>query len=184
MALLGSSFKIVRHALPLLLAAASLAHAEGPVVDEYQIKAAFLFNFAKFVEWPAAAFKSVDEPFAICVLGHNPFGSALSDVVQGKTVANRPFIVREVSTIQQAGSCHILFVSSSEQRRVRSLMEELRGSTTLTVGETDDFGANGGVITFKLKDSRVRITINPGCAQRAQLRISSKLLSLAEVEKR
>jgi hypothetical protein len=181
MAVLGTRSTAVRHAFIMLIVAAALARAEGPIVDQYQIKAIFLFNFAKFVEWPPAAFKSNDEPLSICVLGRNPFGSMLEDAVRGKTAGTRTFVVREVSTAQQAGKCHILFVSGLDQKRS---LDDLKGSNTLTVGETDDFLANGGAINFKLKDSRVRIEIDPSGAERAGLRISSKLLSLAEISKK
>ncbi len=155
----------------------------GPVIDEYQVKAAFLFNFAKFVEWPADAFKGPTDPIAICVLGQSPFGSALEDVVRNKTVANRPFVVREVSNAQQASRCHIVFVSSSERKRLRSVLAEFKGRSILTVGEAEDFTASGGIINFKLTDARVRIEIDVGAAERARLRISSKLLGLAEIRK-
>jgi hypothetical protein len=164
-----------------LAAAAGHVHAEGPVADEYPVKAAFLFNFAKFVEWPTDAFKGPDDPIVVCVLGQNPFGSALEDVVQGKTVANRPFVVRAVSNSQQAGKCHIVFVTNSERKRFHPILEELKARSILTVGETDDFIASGGIINFKLKDARVRIEIDARAADRAGLRISSKLLSLAEI---
>ena len=172
---------ICRLAFLSLAAAIGYVHADGPAVaDEYQVKAAFLFNFAKFVEWPASAFKGPTDPIAICVLGRDPFGTALDDVVRNKTVANRGFVVREVSDAQQASNCQIVFVAASERKRFRSLLEELRGHSILTVGEADDFTASGGVINFKLKDARVRIEIDAGAAERARLRISSKLLSLAE----
>jgi hypothetical protein len=163
-----------------LAAVPGWAHAEPPVADEYQVKAAFLFNFAKFVEWPADAFKGPEDPIAICVLGQDPFGTALQDVVRSKTVANRAFVVREVSGAQQASKCQIVFVTASERKRFRSLLEELKGHSILTVGEAEDFTASGGIINFKLKDARVRIEIDAGAAERAKLRISSKLLSLAE----
>src|SRR4030095_5778972 len=99
---------------------------DGP--SEYQIKAAFLFNFAKFVEWPDTAFKSADEPIGICMLGRNPFGSTLEDAVPRKVVGNRTFAVREVSTTQQAAKCHILFVAASEGKRIWPLFDELEGS--------------------------------------------------------
>ena len=169
----------------LALAAASVhLHAEGPVADEYPVKAAFLFNFAKFVEWPAEAFKGTDDPMTICVLGQDPFGSSLEDVVRNKTVANRTFVVRQVSNGQQASKCQIVFFTASERKRLRSLLDELKGHSILTVGEADDFTANGGIINFKLKDARVRIEIDTGAADRARLRISSKLLSLAEISKK
>jgi hypothetical protein len=156
-------------------------HAEQPVADEYPVKAAFLFNFAKFVEWPPDSFKGPEDPIAICVLGQDPFGSALEDLVRNKTVANRAFVVRDVSNAQQASKCHIVFVSASERKRCRSLLAELKGHSILTVGEAEDFIENGGTINFKLKDARVRIEIDAGAAERARLRISSKLLSLAEI---
>jgi hypothetical protein len=161
-----------------------IASAEDHMADEYRVKAAFLFNFAKFVEWPATSFTSNDQPIEICILGQNPFGTSLEDAVRGKVAANRTFIVREVSSAQQAGNCHILFVGVSERKRSRAVLGELKGASVLTVGETEDFTATGGVISFKLKDGRVRFEIDPAAAERGNLRISSKLLSLAEIRKR
>jgi hypothetical protein len=170
-------------ALLTLAAFAGCVLGEEPPADEYPIKAAFLFNFAKFVEWPPDAFKSPGDPLVICVLGQNPFGSALEDVVREKTIANRPFVVREVSNAQQASKCHMVFVSSSERKHLHSLLDELKGRCVLTVGEADDFIENGGIINFKLKDARVRIEVDAKAASRARLRISSKLLSLAAQRK-
>ena len=174
----------IRFFVLAVVAAITCIHAEAPVADEYPVKAAFLFNFAKFVEWPADAFKGPEDPVMICVLGQDPFGSALEDVVRNKTVANRAFVVRDVSNAQQASKCHIVFVSASERKRFRSLLEELKGRSILTVGEAEDFIENGGIINFKLKDARVRIEIDAGAAERAKLRISSKLLSLAEITRK
>ncbi len=168
-------------ALVLALTAASLwAGADGTPVGEYKLKAVFLFNFAKFVEWPPQAFADPSDPFAICVLGDNPFGSALDDAVRGKTVANRPIAIRLVSNDQQARTCQILFVSTSERKRMRGLLEALRNCFVLTVGDTEDFTANGGIVRFKMQDARVRIEIDADAAARADLRISSRLLSLAD----
>jgi hypothetical protein len=169
-----------RLVLLAIAATAGHVHAAESVPDEYQVKAAFLFNFAKFVEWPSVAFKGPEDPIAICVMGQNPFGTALEDVVRDKTVANRAFVVRGVLNTQQAASCQILFVSASERKRFRILLDELKGRSILTVGEGDDFTANGGIINFRLKDARVRIEIDAGAANRAGLHVSSKLLSLAE----
>jgi hypothetical protein len=152
--------------------------------EEYQVKAAFLFNFAKFVEWPAQAFNSHDEPFGICVLGPNPFGSSLDKVVQGKAVGNRQFVVREVRDAQQAGECHILFVSAAGWTRSRALLGEVNKCCVLTVGETGEFIPGGGMINLRLENARVRVEINPDAAERARLRISSKLLSLAEIRRK
>jgi hypothetical protein len=164
----------------VLMVASLQAGADGTPVSEYQLKAVFLFNFAKFVEWPPQASGDTHDPFIICVLGDNPFGPSLDDVVSGKTVANRPISIREVSSPQQSQKCRILFISASERKRTRAILDALKGFSVLTVGDTEDFVANGGIVRFKVKDARVRIEIDAEAAERANLRISSKLLSLAE----
>ena len=169
--------------LVLLLGAAFPAYAQAPVPDEYQVKAAFLFNFAKFVEWPPEAFATADEPIGICVLGQNPFGAVLEETVRGKFIGKRSFEVRQISNAQQAGSCHMVFVSASEGTRSHALLAGLKNKQVLTVVETDGVNSEGGVIGLSLKDGRVRIEIDPGAAERARLRISSKLLSLANIRK-
>jgi YfiR/HmsC-like len=173
----------IRYFVLAVVAAITCMHAEAPLAEEYPVKAAFLFNFAKFVEWPANSFKGPEDPITICVLGQSPFGGALEDVVRNKTVANRAFVVRDVANAQQASKCHIVFVSAAERKRCRSFLGELKGRSILTVGEAEDFIENGGIINFKLKDARVRIEIDADAAERAKLRVSSKLLSLAEIRK-
>lgn len=148
------------------------------------MKAAFLFNFAKFVEWPPQVFRTTADPIGICVLGQDPFGHALDEAVSGKTVYGRPFVIRRVSGDQAALGCQILFVCSSERKRVRAILGEIKTGGVLTVGETDTFAVEGGVINFKIEDGRVCLEVNVGAAEQAQLRISSKLLSLAEIVKR
>jgi hypothetical protein len=167
--------------LPILLLGALLCHqTHAGTVDEYQVKAAFLYNFAQFVEWSPESFSTADEAIGICVLGKNPFGSTLQDGVKGKVVAGRTFTVRELSDAKQAVRCHILFVSAAEQERSMPFLAELKGRSVLTVGETDRFVAAGGIISFSLRDSRVRFEIDAGAASAAKLKISSKLLGLAE----
>src|SRR5580698_4584406 len=102
-----------------LLAAA--AAAQG-TTEEYRIKAAFLYNFAKFVEWPAGAFKGPDDPVAVCVLGENPFGNLLDEMVGKNTAAGRSFVVRQLADLTRAGGCHILFIGASERKRVRAIL--------------------------------------------------------------
>jgi hypothetical protein len=153
-------------------------------VNEYQVKAFFLYNFARYVEWPSESFKAANDPIAICILGQNPFGSALEQAIAGKVVETRRFVVRQISDVQPSSHCHILFVNSSERRRFRSLAGRLRGSGVLTVGETPGFTADGGVINFKLEDGKVRFEIDVDAAGREHLHISSKLLSLAQIAKK
>src|ERR1035441_7871989 len=153
-------------------------------INEYQVKALFLYNFARYVEWPTETFKATNDPIVICILGQNPFGGALEQAVAGKVVEGRAFAVRQLSDIQLGSNCHILFVNSSEKRRFRSMAGRLKGSAVLSVGETPGFTADGGVINFKLEDGKVRFEIDVEAAGREHLRISSKLLSLAQIAKK
>jgi hypothetical protein len=152
--------------------------------EEYRVKAAFLFNFAKFVEWPAHAFKTSTDPIAICVVGQNLFGSALNDAVSGKTVDGRTFLVRQISGDQPTTGCQILFISSSERKRFHAILAEIKTTGVLTVGEAEDFAADGGIINFRIEAGRVCLQVNVDAADQARLRISSKLLSLAQIVKR
>ncbi len=181
--LLGLKPSILPLVFILLMGVMWRARAAETGIEEYQVKAAFLFNFAKFVEWPAQAFQSADSPIAICVLGPNPFGSSLDQAVEGKVVGNRKFVVRDVRDAQQANDCHILFVSAAAWTRSQVRLGDIKQCCVLTVGEEDSFIAGGGMIDLKLENARVRVEINPDAAERARLRISSKLLSLAEIRR-
>jgi len=158
--------------------------APAQVINEYQVKAAFIYNFAKFVEWPPQAFKNPADPITICVLGQNPFDRLLEEAVSGKTVQGRTFIVRQLSGEPPATGCQILFVSSSEQKRLHAILGGIKTIGVLTVGETETFASEGGVINFTIEAGRVGLQVNVEAAEHAKLRISSKLLSLAQIVKR
>jgi hypothetical protein len=170
-----------RFSCGIVLAGLLSISATGQTADEYRVKAAFLYNFTKFVEWPAQAFKSSTEPFVICILGKNPFGNLVNEAVSGKTVEGRAFSVLEITEVAQARFCHILFVSDSQRKRLGPIFDAVKGSGTLTVGETDGFAALDGVINFKIVEGNVRLQINMDAVARQQLHISAKLLSLAEI---
>jgi hypothetical protein len=148
-------------------------------LDEYHVKAAFLYNFAKFVDWPAEAFPTRDEPFAICVLGENPFGGSLDDVIAGRAITGRPVVVRHVSDARQTGGCQILFVTSSAGKRFVSSFAATKHSGVLTVGEKGNSSSEGLIINFTLEGGKVRFEINLVAAADEKLRFSSRLLSLA-----
>jgi len=154
-----------------------LAQESSPT--EYQIKAAFLYNFAKFVEWPPQAFADAQSPIVIGVLGKNVFDDNLEKIIHGKTVNNRPFLFKELHTATEATNCHILFISVSEKEKLPKILESLRGTSVLTVSESDQFIASGGMINFVIEDQKVHFQINDKAAKKAGLKISSKLLSLA-----
>jgi len=143
---------------------------------EYDVKAAFLLNFTKFIDWPESAFSAPDAPFAICILGPDAFKNALDKMVEGETVNARKLVVRRVQR-QQTGGCQILFVSKSEKNFSTALAGE--GMGVLTVGESDSFFRDGGVINFVIENKRVRFDVNQTAAKRVGLDLSSKLLQVA-----
>lgn len=153
----------------------------GQGVTEHQLKAAFLYNFAKFVEWPAESFRRPTDPVVSCVLGDSAIQAALADAGRTAPIGERNFVVRRVSEAEQMRECHILFVPVSERKRWRSLLPEIRRGGVLVVGESDGFLSEGGVVNLKLDSGRIRIQIDVAAAERERLRISSRLLSLAEV---
>ena len=170
--------------LGLIAACAAVLSAESPEpVNEYQVKAAFVYNFARFVTWPEHAFKNTSDPISICVLGEDQFHGALERAIAGKTVEGRPFKVRHLNAVESGCNCHILFVSRSGLERFRAISEELKSSSVLTVGESPGFATNGGVINFKPNRGMIRFEININTAEEERLHISSKLLSLSEIVK-
>lgn len=152
--------------------------ASAAAQDEYGVKAAFLFNFAKFVEWPADAFAAPDAGLVMCVAGAGDVDAAVQGTVKGKLVNGRPIEVRRVSD-GDVRSCHLLFVADG-RARAAELVEGARSASVLTVGETPGFTQLGGVINFTTEDNKVRFEINEDAAKKARLKISSKLLSLAK----
>ena len=171
---------LLRTSLALLfLAMTAAAGADARKNLEYQVKAAFLFNFAKFVEWPADAFVKAGDPLAICVLGKDPFGESLDQVVRGETVNGRPLAVRRPRQILEVRDCQIVFLAEEERAYQSQILSAVEGASILTVGESDGFLTGGGVIRFVLEKNRVRFDVNLAAAEANRLKLSSRLLSLA-----
>jgi hypothetical protein len=166
--------------LDLVLAAAPIA-AQAARPTEYQVKAAFLYNFAKFVEWPSGAFDGPSSPLVICIAGEDPFGNFLTGIVAGKTINGRRLIVERRSETADFRSCHIVFAGVAEKKRLPQILDSLKGAAVLTVGETDRFAQEGGIVDFYLDQDRVRFEINVAASTRCRLKISSKLLALARI---
>jgi len=167
----------------IALLGAVLVSAAPAEIDEYQVKAAFLYNFARFVEWPVTSFSGPHDPIVICILGQNPFGESLSEAIRGKEFGGRPFAVRLLSDLAPKLRCQILFVNSAATKLFRPAAGNLKVNAILTVGETPGFTEDGGVINFKLDSGRIHFEINLEAAEQAHLNISSKLLSLAQIVK-
>ncbi len=161
---------------------AAFAYAEGQQAPtEYQVKAAYLFNFLKFVVWPDGSFADPLAPIVIGVVGEDPFGSTLPQVVTGKTVQGRDLVIRNYRTGENLRGAQILFISASERKHLPAILSSLRGSSVLTVADMEGFLDAGGMIQFVNENDRVRFAINVEATTQGRLKMSSKLLSLAKV---
>ena len=168
---------IRRFGAAALLLLASAAGQAAPV-PEYQVKADFLLNFAQFVSWPSPA---ANTPFIIGILGDDPFGSYLDEIVRGEKVNDRPLTIQRLRRRADPRACHILFISQSERDRVAQVLSNLKGRTVLTVSDIDGFTDLGGMIQLFTEKNNVRMRINLDAVKAANLRVSSKLLRMAEV---
>lgn len=192
MALLTLTLKLIRSGcrgwprwLTLLLAL--LVGARGAFAQdappEPQVKAAFLVNFPKYVDWPAETFVETNSPIIVATLGETDLGDHLRQMIPGRTVNGRPLVFKVITENDPGRDFHILFIPDSARRRQTAMLEKLKGSPVLTVGETDDFLARGGVVNLARRDQKVRLEVNLAAARQAALKISSKLLSVADVVK-
>jgi len=161
-----------------MLANASVIQVRAQTVNEYQVKAAFIFNFAKFVEWPSDAFGE-GAALVVGVIGEDPFGGAL-DRLNGNTANGRALRIKRFRWGDDLRACQVLFVSASEDRHLRKIMESIRGTSVLTIGESTQFSQSGGMIRFVIQDNKVRFEINASSAGQSGLKISSKLLALSK----
>lgn len=151
---------------------------------EYQLKAVFLFNFAQFVDWPERAFGAADAPLVIGVLGQDPFGSYLDELVRGETINGHSLMVQRYDRPDGITNPHILFISRSSADRMQHILDTLKGRPILTVGDVDGFAGMGGMIRFVTDKNRIRLRINPEAAEAANLKLSSKLLRPADIVRR
>jgi hypothetical protein len=184
---LGTSWRMGRLILLLVVlicdieSPSSLAWGQMTGTNGYEVKIAFLFNFAKFIDWPDSSFSSSQSPFTICVLGQDPFGNALDYTLLGKIIGVRPLVIRRLNDKAEARHCQMVFISTSERPHMAEIFGSLQGANVLLVGETEGFAVLGGTIEFTSEDNHVRFTINIDAADRSGLKFSSKLLALAKI---
>jgi hypothetical protein len=156
------------------------ARGESSNTSEYDVKAAFLFHFAQFVEWPAGTFKDASSPLTYCTIGGDPFAGALDQSLSEKTIGARPLRVQHIKLPRETPSCQVLFVGAGENKLLAETMATVGGRPVLTVGETEHFVADGGVIGFVVEANKIRFEVNLEAAEKANLKISARLLALAK----
>jgi len=176
-------YRRVKVALCSILALASFLTPQAHAESEYDVKAAYLFKFTKFVEWPASAFANPQASFVIGIVGRDPFGGGLDRILEGQRTGERQLEVRYLSAGDSAGQrgCQMIFVSASEERKLPDLLSALQGRPVLIVGESEGFASAGGMLGFALRQSRLGVEVNSGAARQARLKISSQLLNIANV---
>ena len=163
----------------LLFAGSSALGQQKP--SEYKVEAAYLYNFGRFVEWPAKSATAQTSSFTICVLGEDPFGQALDATLAGEAIGNQRVIARRISSPQMSADCQILFISSSEANRLNKIIEALDKNAILTVSDIPQFSQHRGMIQFVLEENRIRFEVNLTATQRAGLTLSSDQLKVATV---
>ena len=164
-------------ALAAVVGIVSAVSAQQAKPEEYQVKAVYLYNFGRFIEWPASAVK--DDSFDICVLGRDPFGPVLDTTVAGEMIDSHKLTARRMTSVQAAKGCRILFISSSEAMRVKDILNSADTAGILTVSDMPGFTGSGGIIQFVLKENKVRFEVNLDAADKAGLTFSSQLLKVA-----
>lgn len=163
-----------------ILSVASPRAVQAGALAEYEIKAAFIYNFTKFVQWPPTAFAQPEAPLILCVIGEDAFGPAL-DTIDHKLAQGHELRVRRHVRLEDARSCHLLFVAQSERARLAAVLRAVSGASVLTISDIDRFAEAGGVIGLYEVDSNVHFSINRDRARSAMLQINSQLLKLAKI---
>jgi hypothetical protein len=150
---------------------------------DYQVKAAYLYNFGRFVDWPVNTTAKA-EVFTVCVLGRDPFGPVLDHALAGETIGGKNVVARRISSPQESSICQILFLGSAEESRLSKIIEAANKDAVLTVSDMPQFSERGGMVQFVVEDKRVRFEVNLTAAQNAGLTLRSELLRVAKVVKR
>lgn len=174
----GTLGSLMRACVLFVLLAPTILQAQS---REYQIKAAFVYNFAQFVLWPASAFTNTTQPFQIGVLGENPFGKSLDETVKGETINGRQITIVESSRLEKLAGCQIIFVSKSAAAHLDDAFQKLDSKPVLTVSEDPAFIQHGGIINLTRDGAKVHFEINPDAAEKSGLKLGSELLSVGKV---
>jgi hypothetical protein len=168
-----------------LVAGISTAGAEEAMPTDFQVKAAFLINFPKYVDWPANVFAETNSPITVAIFGDENVAKEVQDMIgSGRTISGHPVILKRIAREEEINrDCHILFIGSAERQRIPSILEKIRGEKILTVSESDDFLEKNGIINLARQGRKIRLQVNLIAAGKAQLKISSRLLVAADVVK-
>lgn len=181
-----TSVRTLRHielsiGIALLGISLSVASASAQSVTDDRVKAAYIFNFAKFIEWPPQVFTAKESPMNFCVLGRSPVVDELDSSIGGKSVNGHTIMIKHLHGPDEIKDCHLIFLAASAGKQQQKLIEAAKGSAVLLVAETPGFARSGGTINFITESGRLLFEVNINAAESAHLKISSKLLALARI---
>jgi hypothetical protein len=165
----------------LVFLTGGVLHAQQTKASEYAVKATYLYNFSRFVQWPADTPAAKDDAFSICVFGDDPFGGTLDTILSGESINGKRVVTRRISKAQDALNCRVVYISGSEENRLKDVLASLDKSGVLTVSDIPQFSQRGGMIEFVSVANKIRFEVNLGAAQSAGLTLSSDLLKVAVV---
>jgi hypothetical protein len=165
----------------LLVAISLICAGQSTVSREYSIKAVFLYNFARFVEWPPSTLANPEIPFVIGILGDDPFRSVIDQTVAGEKIKGHSIVIQRYKAVHEIKNCQILYINAREARKLNEILFAIKNKNILTVSDMANFTVTGGMIRFMTKDNKIRLEINPEAARAAELTISSKLLNVADI---
>jgi hypothetical protein len=178
----GLNILYQRTLMVLWLASGTMGlYAQEESLEDYRVKAVYLYNFTQFVEWPPAAFPGHDAPLVVGILGDDPFGTYLEEVVDGEQINGHALSIRRFAPEEEIKDCHVLFINLLDPEQITQTLARLKGRSILTVSDRTGFLKAGGMIEFMSVDNKMQFRINPDAASAADLKISSKLLRVAEV---
>lgn len=163
--------------------AVSNSHTYAQINNEIEakLKAAYIFHFLQFIEWPDSTFANENSPIVLAVLGKDPFGKILDETINSEKIGKRAIILKRIESVSEIGSCHVLYISSSEENKYKNILKHIGISPVLTISDIINFGLAGGDINFYIEENKVRFAINVQGVKESDLRISSKLLRLAKI---
>lgn len=172
--------KAVSSVLLFILCCADMLSAQSPSASEYKVQAIFLYNFTRFIDWPGSAFAS-GEPFKIGIVGNDPFGKYLEEAVSGERVSGRPIVIEHYKNARELKDCHILYIGLKDQKEIKKIINAVADKNTLTISENPEFVKWGGMIRIYSDDNKIRLQINDAAARKVKIKISAKLLNIADV---
>jgi hypothetical protein len=165
----------------LAVCASPCAWSQDEQTVQYPLKLAFIYNMTKFVEWPPKAFSSATAAVVICIVGHDPFPADAERELRSRMTGGRPIDIRKITTRDNPGVCHVIFISDTEQKNAAGILTGAENTSALTIGEDEGFAERGGVVNLAIQNANIRFEINTGAAERKHLVISSRLLALAKI---